>query len=262
MFTSFDAVLPTYEVITPQTKRSFLIKSMTVADEEKMKASLMNEKKILQHLNKCLYDAIAEKEPKFTLEKFLSHVTLKDREALLYGLYHITYDEIRNYTISCGQCSNSQDITINASDTFSINMYEGKVGEILKKRVTKDLKILKNVKVVIKQPTLLDENNAMKKFAFQNYSNELIAETLIIDKFVWEHMVEAKDPVEIVDRDEIVRAYLSLPAKDKKIISNTYVEEFGKYQIELKMQNTCTKCGNTEVIDIDLVDNFFRAMYQ
>jgi len=262
MFTSFNVALPTYEVITPQTKQSFLLKSLTIADEEKMKASLVNEKKILNHLNKCIYDAIAEKNKKYTLDEFLSTVTLKDREALLYGLYHITYEEIRNYTITCGNCGANQDVTVNASDTFSMELYDGKENEILKKRVTEDLKILKTVKVVIKQPTLKDENEAMKRFTFQNYSNELIAETLIIDKFIWDHAEEAKEPMIIEDRDEVIRAYLSLPAKDKKIINKSYIDNFGKYQISLKMKNTCTKCGHTEVIDIDLVDNFFRAMYQ
>jgi len=262
MFTSFDVVLPTYEVITPQTKQSFLLKSLTVADEEKMKASLMNEKKILQHLNKCLYDSIAEKPESFTLDEFLSTVTLKDREALLYGLYHITYEEIRNYTIVCGQCGNNQDVTVNASDTFSISLYEGEEKEILEKKIKKQLKILDRVQAVIRQPTLKDENEAMKKFTFQNYSTELIAETLIIDHFIWDKADELKEPEIIDDRDDIIRAYSSLPPKDKKLINDTYFDNFGKYKISLKMQNTCGKCGNMEVIDIDLVDNFFRAMYQ
>jgi len=262
MFTSFDIALPTYEVITPQTKQSFLLKSLTIADEEKMKASLMNERKILNHLNKCIYDSIADKDSKFTLEKFLSSVTLKDREALLYGLYHITYEEIRNYTIACGKCGTNQDVTVKASDTFNINLYDGKPNEILKKREIKQLSILKDVTVSVKQPTLADENEAMNRFQFNTYSNELIAETLIIDKFIWNYADEAKEPMIIDDRSDIVRAYLSLPARDKKVINDLYIEQFGNYQIELKMQNTCTKCGNTEVIDIDLVDNFFRAMYQ
>ena len=261
MFTSFDVALPTYEVITPQTKQSFLLKSLTIADEEKMKASLMSERKILQHLNKCIYDAIDNKE-NIPLEKFLSSVTLKDREALLYGLYHITYEEIRNYTVTCGKCGETQDVTIKASDTFNMNMYDGEPGEIITKKITKDLKILKSVKVVVRQPTLADENEAMKRFQFMTYSNELIAETLIIDKFIWDSSDAAKEPTIIEDRDEITRAYLSLPARDKKIINTTYIDNFGVYQIELKMKTSCTKCGNAEVIDIDLVDSFFRAMYQ
>ena len=39
MFTSFNASLPTYEVIVPQTKQSFKLRSMTVGDEEKLKAA-------------------------------------------------------------------------------------------------------------------------------------------------------------------------------------------------------------------------------
>lgn len=262
MFTSFNAILPTYEVITPQTKQSFTLKSMTIADEEKMKASLMNESKILSHLNKCLYDALAEKDKTFTLNEFLKSVTLKDREALLYGLYHITYEEIRNYTIACSKCGKNQDVTIKASDTFSINMYPGEPKEILDKRVPVQLEILKTVKATIKQPTLLDENEVLKRFAFNaNTSNDMLMESLMIESF--EHMPEeATTPEVLTDRNDIIQAYLSLPSKDKKVLSKAYQENFGDFKIELKMQAICPSCGNTEVINIDLVDNFFRAMYQ
>jgi len=262
MFTSFNAVLPTYEVITPQTNKSYLLKSLTIADEERMKASLMNETKILNHLNKCIYDAIDQKENKISFKEFLSTTTLRDREALLYGLYHITYEEIRNYSVTCGKCGKSQDITINASDTFSMNPYPGEKDEILTKRVTVPLKILSNVQVVLKQPTLDDENDIMKRYSFNpNMSNEMLMESLTIESF--NHTPdEATTPEIINDRNDIIHAYLSLPAKDKKIIIKEYEENFGNYKIELKMQTTCNACGNTEVINIDLVDNFFRAMYQ
>jgi len=262
MFTTFNAILPTYEVITPQTKQSLLLKSMTIADEEKMKASLMNESKILGHLNKCIFDSITDKDPKYTFKEFLITTTLKDREALLYGLYHITYEEIRNYTVSCSKCKTNQDVTVKASDTFSVNIFPGKEKEILKKRITIPLEILNTVKVVLKQPTLNDENEIARRFAFSaDNKTDIWMESLIIESI--EYLPENAVESEIYTiRDEIVQGYLSFPAKDKKLINKKYIEEFGTYAIKLQMQTSCTKCGNTEVIDIDLVDNFFRAMYQ
>jgi len=261
MFTTFNAILPTYEVVTPQTNQSFLLRSMTVGDEEKMKGSLMNESKILTHLNKCLYDAISAKPEGYTLKNFLKTVTLKDRDALLYGLYHITYEEIRNYSVSCGSCSKSHDVTINASDTFSMVPYPGEEKAILDKIVPVKLKILEGVVFNIKQPTLDDENTINRRFSNSaRGTNDMVMECLIVDSF--EHTPEAAtSPIIFNEFDDILSAYESLPAKDKKVILDAYNENFGKYKISLKMRVTCPSCGKVEVIDIDLVDNFFRAMY-
>jgi len=261
MFTTFDAILPTYEVITPQTKQSFTLRSMTVGDEERLKASLMNESKILAHLNKCLFDAIADKPEGYTLKNFLQTVTLKDRDALLYGLYHITYEEIRNYSVTCGNCGKAHDVTVNASDTFSMELYPGEEKEILQKVVAVPLKVLEGVVFKLKQPTLDDENEINRRFAYNaNKSNELLMDCLIIDSFE-QTPEEATSPMIFNEFDDIMSAYQSLPSKDKKVIREAYKENFGKYQIALKMQVTCPSCGKVEVIDIDLVDNFFRSMY-
>ncbi len=260
MFTTFNVVLPTYEVLTPQSVQSFTLKSMTVADEERMKASLMNESKILTHLNKCLYDAITDKED-YPLDKFLKTVTLKDRDALLYGLYHVTYEEIRNYSVSCGACGKSHDVTVNASDTFSMVQFPGKEKEILDMVVPVPLEILEGVVINIKQPTLSDENEINRRFSnVVHESNDIMMECLIIDS-INHTPEESTSPIVYNEFNDIMAAYKTLPAKDKKIIMKAYEENFGKYKISLKMQTTCPSCGKVEVIDIDLVDNFFRAMY-
>ena len=44
-------------------------------------------------------------------------------------------------------------------------------------------------------------------------------------------------------------------------IHERYQEEFGKYGIELKMRSFCVHCGYDEIIDIDLVNQFFRMVY-
>jgi hypothetical protein len=61
--------------------------------------------------------------------------------------------------------------------------------------------------------------------------------------------------------NDIMAAYATLPARDKKVILDAYKENFGQYKIDLKMTVFCPACGNKEEINIDLVDNFFRAMY-
>lgn len=260
-FKGFDAKFPEYEVITPQTKLSFTVRSLTVREEEHMKGSLMTPMKITEHLDKCIWDSIVQKPASIPdYNTFLRNLTLKDRDALLYGLYHITYEEIRNYEIRCKKCKNSYPVTIKASSTFSINVYPEE-DNIIEKRVPVPLPLTKGVTAVLKQPTMFDELTAYKELAQRPGSKlDIIAETLIIESFE-SIPKDASSTSSFSDRVDILDAYMSLPAKDKRVIYEQYMENFGNYKIDLQMKTYCPQCVEEDTVDIDLVDNFFRAMY-
>jgi hypothetical protein len=188
---------------------------------------------------------------------FLKNTTLKDRDALLYGLYHITYEEIRNYDVFCGTCRKQYPVTVQASSTFNINSYPGK--DILKKEVYLVLPSSEKVTVFFKQPTLFDEMMHFKTGGISPENMDLLMETLIITKF--QYQPDEEDTVIYSDREDIVDAYKSLPAKDKRAIYKKFREEFGQYGIKLRMRSTCIHCSSIEEIDIDLVDNFFRMVH-
>lgn len=260
VFTGFNLKYPEYEVITPQTNLSFNVRTLNVQEEERLKGSLITPQKVTEHLNKCIYESIVKKPASIKdFESFLRVCTLKDRDALLYGLYHVTYEEIRNYDIICSSCRKEYPVTINASDTFSFVPFTGK--DILKKRHKIPLPISKGVTAIIKQPSLMDEVNSIKELGSRPGSSvDLITETLIIDQFQ-QDMKDEKAPKIYNERTDIVDAYMSLPARDKRIIYDKYQEEFGKYTVELKMRTFCAHCGFEEVADIDLVGQFFRMVY-
>ena len=56
MFQGFNIAYPEYEVITPQTKRSYHVRSLSVQEEEKLKASLLTPSK--ERLTISLYNWI------------------------------------------------------------------------------------------------------------------------------------------------------------------------------------------------------------
>ena len=260
-FTGFDLKYPEYEVITPQTHLTFNVRTLNVQEEERLKGSLVTPIKVTEHLNKCIWEAITKKpETIKDFESFLKLVTLKDREALLYGLYHITYEEIRNYDIRCGSCKKEYAVTINASDTFNFNGYPG-TDNILSKRIPVPLVASKGVNAVIKQPSLFDEIAALRsQGSTPGRTIEIITETLIIDKFE-QDVVQAVQPKVYDDRGDIIDAYLSLPARDKRVIYDKYMEEFGNYGISLKMRSYCTHCSAEDTVNIDMVESFFRMVY-
>ncbi len=259
-FKGFDLKYPEYEVVTPQTNLSFNVRTLNVQEEERLKGSLITPHRVTEHLNKCIYEAIVKKPSSVKdFQSFLRLCSLKDRDALLYGLYHITYEDIRNYDITCASCRKEYPVTIQASETFNFNKYPGK--DILKKRVNVPLKISKGITAVIKQPSLMDEVNAVKELASRPGSSiEVITETLIIDRFL-QDIEEKTQPLQYKDRTDILDAYLTLPAKDKRSIHDQYQEEFGQYAVDLKMRSFCNHCGHEEVADIDLVSQFFRMVY-
>jgi len=259
-FQGFNLTYPEYEVITPQTKQSFTVRSLNVQEEERLKGSLVTPQKVTDHLNKCLFEAMVKKPTSIKdFNSFMQGTTLKDRDALLYGLYHISYGEIRDYDVTCSSCRKDYAVSVQASDTFSFKHYPGKT--VLSKTEKVKLPISKGVTAVIKQPTLADESNSMKSLGSRpNATPEVVTETLIIARF--EQDIEAqKEPKVYDDRSDILDAYLTLPAMDKRAIYKKYMDTFGQYGIELKMRSFCTHCGAEEVIDIDLVSAFFRILY-
>jgi hypothetical protein len=260
MFTSFNIKYPEYEVITPQTNLSFTLRSLTVQEEERLKGSFMTPNRIAEHLNKCLFDAIVTKPEKITnYDTFLRNITLKDRDVLIYGLFHITYEEVRNYQVKCTGCAKEYPITVEVSKTFNFNKYTGK--DILQEKLKVDLPVSKGVSAYVKQPTLFDEAATTKELSGRPGINlDTITEILIIDRF--EQDIEKQvTPVVINDKLDILEAYLSLPARDKRAIYGAYEDTFGKYGITLKMKSYCQFCGKDDIFDIDLVESFFRSLY-
>lgn len=255
MFKGFDLERPEYQVITPQTKQSFTVHSLTVMQEERLKGSLVTPVQVTDHLNTILWESIVKKPDNIkTLDDFLKQITIKDRDALLYGLYHITYEEVRNYNVSCVSCNKDFQITVAASSTFDFNGYPD--DDIIAHRVKLPLPKSQGVFAVLRQPTLFDEISSLKNLSAKI---DLITVTLPIEQFIQEK--DGKDAIVYKERADVLDAYLQLPPLDKRAIHNQYYENFGKYCITLKCKTYCPKCGNEEVIDIDLVDQFFRMVY-
>ncbi len=258
MFTGFrTAKKPVYEVITPQTKLSFKLRSLTVREEERLKASLLTPSKVTEHLNQCIFDSIDQKPESITdFKSFLQSLTIKDRDALLYGLYHVSYEEIRNYDVKCASCSKEFPVTIKASSTFNVTPYPD--NDILTKRVRFNLPEYNGVWVVLKQPTLEDELKGLKDLGTSNL--DTLNKILPIESIEEENNVTS-DQIIFKDKTDILDAFKELIPKDKNFITEKYNETFGKYGIDLKMKTFCAHCGHSQIVGIDLVENFFRMVF-
>lgn len=259
-FRGFNTTPATYELVCPQTKKRFEIRSLTVAEEERLKGSFITPEKITDHLNRCIYEAIVSKPDDIVdFNSFLSKCSIKTREVLLYSIQIFTYDEDRNYDVRCSSCRKNYSVTIKSSSTFNFIPYPG--DDILTKRVEVNLPKTPGVKAIIKQPTLMDEWKGVKELtSTPGFTVENVTETLIIEKFVQE-IEDSKNQIIYDERGDIIDAFMALPARDRRVIYKRWHEEFGQYGIELKMKSFCTNCGEEEIVDIDLVDQFFRSIF-
>jgi hypothetical protein len=262
VFSGFDIKYPEYSVVTPQTKLEFSIRSLTVSEEEKLKSSLLTANKLAEHLNEVIWECIVKKPDDIkTYDDFLNKVTIKDRDALMYGLYHVTYKDIHNYDVSCVQCEHVNSIKVNFLKSIKISMWD-KEEAIIGKTADAQFIIAEKIKAIIKQPLLRDEYNLLKETAFTSEEiRDLNMQLLMIDRF--EITKDGtKKPQTVEDRNNIIKGYKQLPSTDKKIIEKTYREEFGKYEIDIVTVVRCQKCGHEEEISIDLVKQFFRSIYE
>lgn len=263
VFNGFNIKYPEYSVITPQTLQEFTVRALTVSEEEKLKASLLTPNKLADHLNEVIWECIAKKPDSIkTYQDFMNQITIKDRDALMYGLYHVTYKDIHNYDVTCVQCDYVNSVKVNFLKSLKAVMWPVGTDTIIDKRVPVKFTIASNVTAIIKQPLLIDEHNLLKDNAFvSDEIRDMNMQLLIIDKFEIDRE-GSKVPSTIEDRDNILKGYKELPSTDRKVIDSAYEESFGKYCVDIATRIRCQKCSHEENISIDLVKQFFRSIYE
>ena len=309
----FKISYPEYSVITPQTNREYTMRSLSVQDEEKFKSSSLAPNQFAGHLNTILWECIVKKPDDIkTFDDFKAKTTLRDREALLYALYHVSYKDINDFDAHCAKCDRNYPVKIDISTCFSMERYipsgellleekvqnervdldetpvdanpeieEKKSGpkpkvikekpaiqidynELINKKIALTLSVANNITVFIKQPTLLDEEIISKNPLFQSTKMQSIGtELMIVDRF--EIIPDASKPDSrekaiITQLDNKYILYTRLPSQDRKLITKTYIDNFAKYSISLKVDTVCQFCGEQVESSINLIEQFFRAL--
>ena len=261
-FTGFTQKLPSYELILPQSKQEYTVRTMLVKEEEILKGSYMTEESVSEHINKTIFSCLQNKpEEVKRFEDFLAYTTTNDREAFIYALYHITYGEIRNYEIMC-QCENKYSITVKASDTINILPYEGE--NIYTDIVEVKLKTLNNVSVFLKQPTLASEKFIIDTLKSRPGTELDLVYSILKIESIAETVEGGKNATKNVwtSHEDIYDAYCNIPSADKLEIEKVYQNKFGKYGVNLKTKATCPKCKKQEEVTIDLYSSLFRNLLE
>jgi len=262
---SFKIKYPEYTIITPHTNKEYTIRSLKIGEEESLRSSILTPASLTEHLNNAIFGCLVNKpDDVVTIEDFLNKSTIADREALMYGLYHITYKDKHAYDITCKECEHVNPVKVNFGDSFSMVAWN-KETNILDEEVRVQLELAESVTVVLKQANLMEEQELMNmlKFSSDDEREKQIG-LLSISCFeidVGGTSVNGNDKDVIKDRNNIKQIYNDLPAQDRMSIEDSYEKNFGKYGVTIKVLMNCAKCHTSNETEIDLVRQFFRAIY-
>ncbi len=253
--------LPKWLVITPHTKHNVSMKSLLVQQEETLKSSALSTVKMLELINKIVYDCIDERKAPFdNIENFMKNITMADRETLIFGLVVASYGEEQDFNVTCNACSKTFTEKSNLVQNLEINLYNGKE-PMLKKDVDVVLPVSKAT-AVLRMPTLWDE------YIFANskgISQEVIrkADDYLVVKALKLPAKDSKDPEKntTVIMDNVFDIYAqmrSMPARDRKTIYKAWTENFGEYGTKVLIPTLCPHCGNRGEMNVSMISEMFR----
>lgn len=261
LFKGFASKYPEFEVLTPQRKQTFTVRTMTVNEEEILKGSLLTPLTVPEHLAQVLWTCIVKK-PEYikTYDDFIKNVTLRDRDALVYGLYVSTYKDIQNFSITCRECDQTTKVKVNMDKSASFEVWP-KDEDIINYNEKIELEMTPGVECYLKVPTMYDEiETAKRSLKMSEKMASLAQDSLMIQKFVVLPTPENTTEEVIKSPENILTGYTTLPAKDRRMIVDKYHELYDKYMMTVSTEFTC-RCGNVQKVGIDITRQFFLALY-
>ena len=127
IFTGFKTYkAPTFTVTCPQSGYQFDVRGLSVGEITRMKESLITQNRLSETTLDIMWEAI----DKDTLpshinskEIFSTYLTTNDRQAVVYGIYYMTYGSDREYELTCGDCSQKSLAKIDYSEFVHITQY-------------------------------------------------------------------------------------------------------------------------------------------
>ena len=262
MFKGFKFDLPVYYVVTPQTGSQYHVRSLTVAEVNKLKTSLVTPNSAHKVLNEILWNAIDDKPEGMKFIDFKKSITTLDREALLYGLYHTTFGDIKEYAVTCYECQESQLISVSLNSSFSMNAYP--FSEAVKTSydmalvtdgINNENKEIRIEKAILKDKRVKEAKSKLKSTMDDGVISEENFEDLNPEKLeeyaLKKEVEEASKPENV---DDILRRRISIVLPISKVVAvvrqpTIYDEEYVLSSIPFSTKKQNDLVGETLVIE-------------
>lgn len=115
---------PTYSITAPQTGEHFEVRSLVTSEARSIAESVPNITGKYNELNEIIWNCVTHSPKRIkTFEDFKKNVTVRDREALIYGIYMMTFEKIKDYKLKCMYCGTENDQSIDLEKNFNIEIY-------------------------------------------------------------------------------------------------------------------------------------------
>ena len=253
---------PEYTVILPQSGKHLSVRSLKVEEEEKLKTSMVTKKRFISLLNEIIYQCIVPENPPIykNFKDFLETTTLRDREAILFGLYNASYGSEADLTHTCTACQTKYDFKTDLATIFSSTEYDYANSNIIEVRKKIELPVSTNITVFIKQPTCGDELNAYTTIESSLLKNDSLFEVVNISNISYTN--SNGSVAEVTDLISIYQLYSRLPVRDRNEISKNFLSEFGGCGIDLKAKGSCISCGFIDTVKVDINSALFSMVYK
>jgi len=129
IFTGFKFKYPEYTVVTPQAGLSYNVRGLNVDEVSQIRTSATTPAKATDMINRVLWDAVTSPPKEIrNFDDFMRYTTLKDREALMFGLYVMTFGDEREFKVSCDECGTERQLKVKLTNIFRINPYPASDG--------------------------------------------------------------------------------------------------------------------------------------
>ena len=190
---------PEYSVVTPQMGLEYRVRGLSVSEVGRIRSSLTTAASSVKLINETIWNALVSKPPEIkTYETFLRSTTIKDREALLHGIYMMTFGSERELRVMCNNCGRTKDIKVNLDLAFSIEPYpESKALKnqyLLDKARTGEQD--EYMEKIINKPTVISREDLKKNLGLTSETQE----------------VEDKENIEHIDNQKIIETDFALPS--------------------------------------------------
>lgn len=115
----------TKDIMTPQTGFIFDVRPLTVEEVYNIKKSYASiESRTIERLNELIWSCIVKHPDNMkTYDHFLRMTTLRDRDALLYAIYVLSFGSEKRYRLGCLSCNQEQNILFDIDSMFTYELY-------------------------------------------------------------------------------------------------------------------------------------------
>lgn len=260
-----DNPAPSMEVKLPLAKISVMVKGMLFSDECSLKSTVVtNDGLKLDVLTKFAYNRIIDPPKDIdTFDKFKSVCTSLDRDAILLGIFGVSFGSKYTVTVKCDSCKHENTFDLDLTRTIVNTCDVKKKFSVINKRESLSFPVKNGTaEFIASYPTLKDEDLVYKNISDIQLNSDKFTDLIsYIDEFKY---TDKDGESETIRKDEdiynIAAAINSLTPGMVKDMIDKINNTFKRYRYYISTYFDCANCKSEINIEMAIFELFFREI--